>query len=83
MEKETWKNEIVNSLAGMERAQPSPFLFTRIEGRLQDATRLSAWQLRVATAALVALLAVNVWALYGEQQGTVENSSSLSTIKAY
>jgi TRAP-type C4-dicarboxylate transport system permease small subunit len=81
---ENWNDDtILNSLAGMKRAEPSPFLFTRIEARLQKATQLTTTQLRVATAALIILLAVNVWAISSRQTTGNESTSGLTSIQAY
>ena len=81
---ENWNDDsILNSLAGMERAEPSPFLFTRIEARLQKATRLTATQLRLATAVLIVLLVVDVWVISTRQVTSHESASSLTSIQAY
>ncbi len=34
MEQEKWSSEILNSLNGMEKAEPSPYLFSKIQTRL-------------------------------------------------
>lgn len=36
MEKEQWKDEVLSSLRGLKRAEPNPFLFTRIEERIKS-----------------------------------------------
>ena len=35
-EKEKWINRVLNSLDGMQRAEPSPFLYAKIQHRLAD-----------------------------------------------
>lgn len=59
MEKEQWKDEVLNSLKDMKQAAPNAFLFTRIESRLQKPIVITPWQLSLATIALALLLAAN------------------------
>jgi len=81
---ENWNDDtILDSLADMKRAEPSPFLFTRLEARLQKATQLTATQLSLATTALIILLAVNVWAISSRQATGQESTLSLTSIQAY
>jgi hypothetical protein len=82
---ENWNDDtILNSLTGLKRAEPSPFLFTRIEARLERATRLTTTQLRLATAAFVILLAVDVWVVSSQRSAGPETTSSgLMSIQAY
>ena len=82
MEKEKWKDDILNSLQGMQRAEPNPFLFTRIEAGLEAHTGLTKWQVRMAGALMVLLLAINLWAIAGSQkQDSID--TSLTTLQAY
>jgi hypothetical protein len=59
MEKEQWKDEVLNSLKGLKPAEPNAFLFTRIEARLQKPVVISGWQLGIATIVLVLMLMIN------------------------
>lgn len=36
MEYEKWTNEILNSLEGMQKAEPSPYLYAKIQTRLKS-----------------------------------------------
>lgn len=36
MEQEKWTNEVLNSLDGMQKAEPSPYLYTRIQSKLNS-----------------------------------------------
>lgn len=36
--KEQWVDEVFGSLNGLERAEPNPFLFAKIENRIQQAS---------------------------------------------
>lgn len=36
MEKEKWINEVMNSTSGLQKAEPSPFLFEKITARIQQ-----------------------------------------------
>jgi hypothetical protein len=82
MEKEKWKDDMFNSLRGIQRAEPNAFLFTRIEARLEKAIGLSPWQVRLAGALMVLLLVINILVVTNSK---VEwnNSTALTTIQAY
>jgi len=64
MEKEQWKDEVMNSLQGMKQAEPNAFLFTRIEAKLQKSVAIPQWQLRVAAIVLTVLMATNAFILF-------------------
>ena len=36
MEHENWTNEVMNSLDGMQKAEPSPYLYSKIQTRLNS-----------------------------------------------
>ncbi|NID12255.1 hypothetical protein [Fibrivirga algicola] len=76
--KDTWINDVLGSLDGLSRAEPSPFLFAKIRNKLTDApssgyvpTRL-VW---LATASF-ALLAVLNWQLLQRVSGTTSPTSA-------
>jgi hypothetical protein len=79
MGKEKWKDDILNSLQGMERAEPNPFLYTRIEARLQADTGLSKLQIRLAGALMIALLMVNVWIAGTADSSQRNNTQAITT----
>ncbi|KAA3641624.1 MAG: hypothetical protein DWQ02_00205 [Bacteroidetes bacterium] len=64
-EKEKWVNSVMGSLAGLQRAKPGPDLFAKIEREIvgQEGKIISMSQLRVAAAAAILLLAINVFLL--------------------
>lgn len=73
MEKEHWKNEILGSLEGLQRAEPDPALYAIIQARLKEGVKPRLQVIRrsyvaVAAACLLLLLAANVYAL--QQQHT-------------
>jgi hypothetical protein len=82
-----WKEEIVNSIHGMQRAEPSPFLFSRIEARLaKKYNQAPVWQLSLATVAMIVLLVVNSVVLVKNQRSKYSaevNPYRLSTIQSY
>lgn len=39
MEKDKWINEILNSTKGMQRAEPSPFIFEQITAKINSKAR--------------------------------------------
>ncbi len=87
MENDYWKDEILGSLKGIQRAEPNPFLFTRIEAKISAEKPASASPiLRWAALALVVLLSVNTYALLSMRKNTIsENSNSynLSGFESY
>ena len=80
-EKEQWIRKVMGSLDNVQRAEPNPFLFTRIEQRLQSAppaayvsTRL-VWLVAASFGLLVFLNAQ----LIRQRQSTPDNGS-LNTV---
>lgn len=64
MDKEKWKDDVLNSVKGLKRAEPNPFLFTRIKQRLQEeqtAALIPRSKIRWAAAGFALLCALNVW----------------------
>lgn len=59
-------NSILDSLDGMQRAEPSPFFYTRLSGRLQEQTPLFRGSLlrpALAIAVMCLLIVLNVSAI--------------------
>ena len=50
MENHEWEDEIIEGSRGQKRAEPNPFLFTRIESRLEDSRTGLVWNLKVKIA---------------------------------
>lgn len=68
MEKERWKNEVLGSLEGLQRAEPDPALYAKIQTRLDAGTKprlqvIHRSYVAVAAACLLLLLVANVYAL--------------------
>ena len=78
MEKEQWKDEVLNSLQGIDRTEPNMFLFTRIEARLHQASGLSKLHVRLAGACMILLLVLNVWMVGTSTSNQTPNSNSLT-----
>lgn len=68
MDKEQWKNEIMDSLKGIRPAEPNPFLFTRIEARLRQRVSPRQWKIAIAVSAV--LLIANAWILIRDSRST-------------
>lgn len=69
MEKEQWKEEVIRSLEGIRRAEPSPFLKTRIEAAIANTyRRATPLQLRLAAVVTALLLIVNGYFLFSNRQ---------------
>ena len=72
--------EALSSLDGIRRAEPAPFFYTRVIGRLQR--KESVWEKAgsfiarpaVVTAGLVLILAVNISILFSQQTSTKTNT---------
>lgn len=47
MENHEWEDEIIEGIRGQKRVEPNPFLFTRIESRLEDSRTENVWNLKV------------------------------------
>jgi hypothetical protein len=70
----------LQSLDGISRAEANPFLFTRIKARMQ---RQSAWERVtsfisrpvIAIAALVLVMAINGWAVFGTDENTATQTN--------
>lgn len=62
-EKTKWINAILNSLDGLQRAEPSPFLFAKIQNRLAARPDYVPMRTVWLAAASFALLAVLNWQL--------------------
>ncbi len=77
MDKEQWKNEILNSLHGLKRAEPNPFLFTRIEAALAKQVEwVTPRQWKMAAVFGLVLLALNGWFAFKGTSTTGQNPPS-------
>jgi hypothetical protein len=74
MRKEEWKDEVLNSLRGIRRAEPSPFLLTRIEAAVSRVREVTPNQWRIVIAFGLLLIIINTWTLLSDRQ--VEPSST-------
>ncbi|HZY82981.1 MAG TPA: hypothetical protein VFE50_25855 [Cyclobacteriaceae bacterium] len=68
MDKEKWKDDVLNSLQGIKRAEPNPFLFTRIEAVVSRVREVTPNQWRVVIAVGLILLFINGWTLLSDRQ---------------
>jgi hypothetical protein len=80
MENDYWKDEILDSIKGIRKAEPNPFLFTRIEARLDQSTKplLPLRKVSMVVAGLVALLVLNTWIIFN-----INNSGSSEKKETY
>ncbi|WP_375444609.1 hypothetical protein [uncultured Fibrella sp.] len=64
-EKDKWINDVLGSLDGLNRTEPSPFLFARIRNRLSDSSSPAYVPARLVwlAAASFAVLALLNWQL--------------------
>ena len=87
MNSEIWKDEILNSMRGANRAEPNPFLFTRIQSKLKGEITSSSRLWKLATLLSFILLALNISLILWNQKTTAraitENSSYLIETSSY
>lgn len=83
MEKEKWKDEVLNSLHGLQPAEPNAFLFTRIEARLEQAIGLSKLQVRLAGVCMLVLLTINLLLASNRTDASSVNVNSITTTYRY
>lgn len=69
MEKEKWKDEVLNSMAGATRAQPDPRVYRQIQVRLGKLQTVRTPYLALAAAGLALLLSANIFALAKQGAG--------------
>ncbi|MDI1323250.1 MAG: hypothetical protein PSV36_10905 [Algoriphagus sp.] len=50
MENHEWEDEIIEGIRGQKRAEPNPFLFTRIEAKLGEVNSGIVWNLKMKVA---------------------------------
>ncbi|GAB4001173.1 hypothetical protein GCM10028807_56690 [Spirosoma daeguense] len=82
-EKEKWINNALRSTDGIERAEPSPFLYAKIRHRLFEATPSVYLPTRTVwlTATSFALLLLLNWRVVSQQASRVNtDDTELSTI---
>lgn len=96
MKREQKIESILNSLDGLEKANPRPFFFTRLEARMQEEVKGSfvekilGFLIRpsVAIAAVVLIVVVNAFViisttLHSEDQATEGNKIEIATVDQY
>lgn len=87
MENERWKEEVMQSLQGLKKAEPNPFLFTRIQARMEKKYgRVPSWQVQLATGALIVLLILNSVAMLrsrSTETNLTPNDYQLSGLQNY
>ncbi|MEO0470947.1 MAG: hypothetical protein AAF206_15070 [Bacteroidota bacterium] len=92
-EKDTWIEEVMNSMHGSRRAKPRDGLFSDIERQLDETIRLDfrKRQWRMLAAAVVLLFVVNAYIVFSFTQNNspqqteyaIEGVSSQSLVSGY
>ena len=59
-EKEQWIDEVMNSLNGLNRAEPQPFLWTRVMSRAQKQKPVATSYMWLAAAGFAILIVLNI-----------------------
>jgi len=66
MESENWINETLESTKGMQRAEPNPFLFEKIAGRIQNEkvkpvkVPVARWAFAASAAVLICINIISI-----------------------
>lgn len=78
-EKEQWINDVFESVKGSERAKPNTDLFTKIESQIdsEEAKIIPMRQWRMAVAAAVVILIMNVFAIQNFTQNNRMNADEI------
>jgi hypothetical protein len=79
MNNETWKDDILNSMRAAKRAEPNPFLFTRIQSKLEGEISSSSRLWKLATVLSFTLLALNVSVILWNQKTPAKTSTETSS----
>ncbi|MBO0947815.1 hypothetical protein [Fibrella forsythiae] len=82
-EKDNWINDVMGSLDGLNRTEPSPFLFARIRNRLSTtpSTAYVPGRLVWVVAASFAVLALLNWQILAGMAGQgVQEKNELNTV---
>jgi hypothetical protein len=80
--------EALNSFDGMQTAEPPPFFYTRLMARMEAGRRPNAWDRitaflarpAVALAAILLVLAVNVWVVTNRSGAAEEGTETISAL---
>ena len=88
MEQNNWINEVLESTTGLQKAEPSPFLFEKVSQRIaQGKTRATAsnsikWGFAMATVVVVTLNVIVMSNYIGNNSSTSNNSELVSTLSS-
>jgi hypothetical protein len=88
MKKRYTTDEILEGLKGIQKAEPNPFLFTRIEAKIANEVnvgQLTKWSLVFAALATMLLITLNIWAVtnFNSKDYEQSNSYNLSYFQSY
>lgn len=83
MKKEEWKNKVLNSLEGIQRAKPSKEVYLAIENEIYTIKRISTIQLRWAVAAASLILVMNLFVFNLEENSPSSSEASLDNSNEY
>jgi hypothetical protein len=79
MNNEPWKDDIIDSMRGAKRAEPNPFLFTRILSQIEtsdQSVRQSYFKVRVVVSLCALILILNVTLIVRHVKTSAQNSES-------
>lgn len=87
MEKDKWINDIIDSTKGMQRAEPSPFVFEQITAKLSNKVKpiyssesnsAVRWGLAFLVSAIILVNMISLIKVNVRSKSTVESSMSES-----
>ncbi|MGB1243424.1 MAG: hypothetical protein ACPG49_12930 [Chitinophagales bacterium] len=78
-EKEQWKNSILNSLEGIQKASPNERIFLKIKQKVgqQSAKVIPMNRVRMAAAAAVLLFAINAFSIAHYLKNSAPNQTEI------
>jgi len=81
MEKDKWKDDLLESIRGIKRAEPNPFLFTRIEANLtaEITERTFTFRVKLAGGLCALVLIANTMILLNDTRAGVSKSQAINS----
>ena len=81
MEKDNWKDDILGSIRSIKRAEPNPFLFTRIEANInaERPDRVVTFRVKLTASLCALVLIMNTIILLNDLRSGVTESQKINS----
>ena len=83
MENHEWEDEIIEGIRGQKRAEPNPFLYTRIEAKLGEDNSGIVWNLKMKIAVSLCAFTLLLNSVLIVQMVSDRGSESMVTDSTY